>query len=173
MAMTVAPGGLWLRPLRADDGERLCGLFERLSPESRRRRFLAPMPVPRPDILARLLDVDHWDREAIAALYGDAIVAVARYARGPGTPVAEVAVTVADAWQRRGLGRLLMRRLGRLARRRGIRVFVGTIAGENLAAVRLLRSLEPELSARWAAGLIEVEVPLRAPRDAPAQRPGG
>jgi acetyltransferase len=176
MAMTwvrgdaVATTPLRLRPLRADDGDRLCDLFWRLSPESRLRRFLAPMPAPRDDILERLLDVDHWDREAIAALDGDHIVGVARYARRPGARDAEVAVTIADDWQRHGLGRLLMRRLVRLARRRGIAVFTGTISGENRAALLLVRSVEPDMRARWATGEIEFEMPLA--QHAPAAAAG-
>jgi GNAT superfamily N-acetyltransferase len=164
MATTWVRGGpLRLRPLRADDGNRLCGLYARLSPESLYRRFLSPMPRPRPDLLPRLLDVDHRDGEAIAALEGDDIVAVARYLRPPGADVAEVALVVADAWQRRGLGRLLMRRLGRLARRRGIRAFVGTIAGENQAAMLLVHSSAEDVSARWASGEMEFEIPLGGP----------
>jgi GNAT superfamily N-acetyltransferase len=160
----VRGGPLRLRPLRADDGDRLCGLFARLSPESVYRRFLSPMPKLRPDLLARLLDVDHCSREAIAALKGDEIVAVARYTRPPGSgDVAEIALVVADEWQRRGVGRVLMRRLGRLARRRGIRAFVGTIAGENRAALLLVRSTGgPGVSARWATGEVEFEIPLRS-----------
>ena len=161
MAMTWVRGGpLRLRPLRADDGDRLLGLCARLSPESRYRRFLSPMPMPRPDLLARLLDVDHRDREAIVALDGDDIVAVARYLREPGADVAEVALVVADEWHRRGIGRLLVRRLGRLARRRGIRAFAGTIAGENRPAMHLVRSVGPGVSARWATGEVEFEIPL-------------
>jgi GNAT superfamily N-acetyltransferase len=169
MAITWVRGGrLGLRPLRRDDGERLCGLYRRLSPESLYRRFLSPMPTPRHDLLPRLLDVDHWDREAIAALEGDDIVAVARYARAPGREVAEVALVVADGWQRRGLGLLLMRRLARLARRRGVTAFVGTIAGENRAAALLVRSVGPDVRARWASGEMEFEIPL-----SPPQRPPG
>jgi len=161
MAATCARDGrVWLRPLMADDGERLCRLYHRLSPESVYRRFLSPMPSPRPDVLARLLDVDHLDREAIAVLEGDEIVAVGRYIRSAGGDSAEIALVVADAWQRHGLGRLLMRRLGRLARRRGIRAFTGTIAGENRPALMLVRATAPDVRARWATGEIEFEIPL-------------
>jgi GNAT superfamily N-acetyltransferase len=173
MAMTWVRGGpLRLRPLRADDGDRLCGLYRRLSPESLYRRFLSPMPTPRRDLLARLLDVDHCHREAIGALDGDDIVAVARYLRPPSADVAEVALVVADEWQRRGLGRLLVRHLARLARRRGVRAFAGTIAGENRPALLLVRSVGPDVSVSWASGEIEFEIPLdRPPRpDGPAAR---
>jgi GNAT superfamily N-acetyltransferase len=160
MAVTcVRNSRLRLRPLDGDDGERLCRLYHRLSPESVYRRFLSPMPLPRRDVLARLLDVDHREREAIAALEGDEIVAVARYVRRAGD-VAEIALVVADDWQRRGLGRLLMRRLARLARRRGIRVFTGTIAGENRPAAQMVRSAAPGVRARWATGELQFEIPL-------------
>lgn len=161
MAVTcVRDSRLRLRPLRADDGDRLCRLYHRLSAESVYRRFLSPMPAPRRDVLARLLDVDHCEREAIAALEGDEIVAVARYVRAAGRDAAEIALVVADDWQRRGLGRLLMRRLARLARRRGIRTFTGTIAGENRPAALLVRSTAPSVRARWATGQLEFEIPL-------------
>src|SRR3981081_2044613 len=85
-----------IRLLAQDDGERLRRLFFRLSPLSVYRRFLSPLPQPREEGLRRLLDVDHWDREALAALYEDEIVAVARYGRQPEADVAEIAVVVAD-----------------------------------------------------------------------------
>lgn len=158
--MYVRDRRLWLRPLERDDGERLCRLYHRLSQESLYRRFLSPMPKPRPDVLARLLDVDHCGREAIAALDGEEIVAVARYIRPAGCDEAEIALVVADAWQRRGLGRLLLRRLARLARRRGVRAFTGTIAGDNRAAMLLVRSTAPGVRARWATGEMTFEMPL-------------
>jgi GNAT superfamily N-acetyltransferase len=161
--MHVRESRLWLRPLERDDGERLCRLYRRLSAESLYRRFLSPMPVARPDVLRRLLDVDHCGREAIAALEGDEIVAVARYIRTAGGDDAEIALVVADDWQRRGLGRLLLRSLARLARRRGIRSFTGTIAGENRAAMLLVRSTAPGVRARWATGEMTFEMPLARP----------
>ena len=61
--------------------------------------------------LAYLVDVDHKDHEAIIAIdpsSGEAL-GVARYIRSKDdAQVAEVAVTVADDWQRRGLGRALL-----------------------------------------------------------------
>jgi GNAT superfamily N-acetyltransferase len=68
--------------------------------------------------------VDHHDHEAIIALdplTGEG-VGVARYVRAGADPeVAEVAVTVVDDWQGRGLGRALLERLAARARREGVR----------------------------------------------------
>src|SRR3984893_13463763 len=96
-----------IRVLAQDDGERLRQLFFRLSPLSVYRRFVRPRPRPREEGLGRLLDVAHRDREALAAVHDDEIVAVARYGRQPGSEVAEIAVVVADDWPRDGPAPLL------------------------------------------------------------------
>jgi GNAT superfamily N-acetyltransferase len=162
MAVALLPSGrrLTLRPLAPDDRERLSRLFYRLSPVSVYRRFASPIPRPSDRCLDQLLRLDHVDREAIAAVEDGEIVAVARYARDAGADAAEVAVVVADDWQHRGVGRLLLRRLARLARRRGIRMFTGTAVGENRPVMDLLRSLAPNLRAHWASGQIDLEIPL-------------
>jgi GNAT superfamily N-acetyltransferase len=164
-----------LRPLATDDGERLRRLFHRLSPTSVYRRFRSPVPAPRAACLARLLDVDHDQREALAAVVGDEVVAVARYARLAGGE-AELALLVEDAWQRRGLGGALARRLAAVARRRGVRAFQAFTLGENVAAIRLLRRLSPAARLWWADGEIQAEVPLRGapglwfPKEGPARQ---
>lgn len=160
--------GVLLRPLQPQDRDRLRRLGYRLSPETLYRRFLTPVPRPTEESLDRLLELDHWDREAIAALEGDEIIAVARYARQPGRDVAEVAVVVTDDRQRRGVGRLLLRRLAWLASRRGIRAFTGNIAGDNRPALELVRSLSPAVRTHWSTGEVDFEASLD-PRPPPDQ----
>ena len=150
-----------IRVLAQNDGERLRRLFFRLSPLSVYRRFLSPLPRPREEGLRRLLDVDHRDREALAALHDDEIVAVARYGRQPGSEVAEIAVVVADDWQRDGLALLLLQRLTGIAELRGIKRFQATILGENAPALRLVRRVFPASRARWESGTAEIEIPLK------------
>ena len=100
-----------VRPARPDDRELLREGFERLSPESRYRRFLVPVTTISERWLTYLTNVDHHDHEALAAL--DPVtgrgVGVARYVRSEHRrDVAEAAVVVADDWQGRGLGTLLL-----------------------------------------------------------------
>jgi GNAT superfamily N-acetyltransferase len=67
----------------------------------------------RPDLLP---NVDHRNREAIVALDRGEVVGVARYGREAGSEGAEMAVIVADAWQRQGIAsRMLAAGGGRLA----------------------------------------------------------
>ena len=156
-----------LRPLAADDGERLRRLFLRLSPTSVYRRFRSPIPAPRPASIARLLDIDHCNREALAAVIGDEVVGIVRYARLEAESEAELAVVVEDAWQHRGLGAALTRRLAAVARRRGVRAFRAHLLGENVAAIRLLRGLSPAARMWWDEGEIQAEIPLSASRPEP------
>jgi hypothetical protein len=87
---TMPPSGvhtLLVRPLdRVEDRERLRGLCGRLSAQSRDQRFLGVLNNLSEAFLTHLLDVDHEDREAIVALDGEDIVAVARYAISPPNP---------------------------------------------------------------------------------------
>jgi RimJ/RimL family protein N-acetyltransferase len=135
-----------LRPLEESDRERLSKLFYRLSPESVYQRFLSPLHDPSDAGLDRLLDLDHDQREAIAAMSGDEVVGVARYFRDRETPVADLAVLIEDAWQGRGLSLVLVERLKELARRRGIEAFTATILSQNRAAIGLVRRVFPNAS---------------------------
>ncbi len=151
-----------LRPLEPDDGPLLIRLFYRLSAESVYRRFMSPIPDPYRPQLRRLLDVDHRDREALAAISREGeVIGVARYARDAADAErADIAVVVEDRWQRRGLGRALTRRLAAVARRRGIAAFHADLLSENRGAIRLLRGLSAATRFRSSAGAMEADVPL-------------
>jgi RimJ/RimL family protein N-acetyltransferase len=133
-----------IRPLEPSDRERLFQLFYRLSPESVYRRFLSPLHDPSKSGLDRLVDIDHQDREAVAAVSGDEVVGVARYFRNPDRSTADIAVLVEDSWQGRGLSLVLVDRLHQLAERRGISAFTATILSENRPAIRMVRRIFPD-----------------------------
>src|SRR4051794_32985985 len=103
-----------VRPLERDDRAGLAAPAERLSPRARYLRSAAPEPRLTERDLDRLTDIDHHRREALLAIDPRARegIAVARYAELPDEPgVVDVAVTVGDAWQRRGLGSAMLARL--------------------------------------------------------------
>jgi hypothetical protein len=76
-----------LRPVQPDDKHLLVRGFERLSEDSRYRRFFTPMSELRPAQLEYLTEVDHHDHEAVLAVdeHGEP-VGVARYVRSPPRP---------------------------------------------------------------------------------------
>jgi RimJ/RimL family protein N-acetyltransferase len=103
-----------IRPIRRTDRGQLGEGFERLSPESRYRRFLVPMPRLSPRLVRYLTEVDHHDHEALVALGADTgePIGVARYVRSDdAADAAEVAVAVVDDWHQRGVATELLRRL--------------------------------------------------------------
>jgi GNAT superfamily N-acetyltransferase len=135
-----------IRPIRADDGERLSASHERLSPESRYRRFLSAKPELTGADVRYLVEVDGIDHIALVvtqpSLPGEPIVAVARCIRVPGSPdTGEVAIVVADALQGQGIGTRLVGRLAALAVAQGITRFRATMLSENLPIQRLLTGL--------------------------------
>jgi RimJ/RimL family protein N-acetyltransferase len=154
-----------IRQVQAADAPLLADGFARLSPESRATRCLGAKKDLSPAELRYLTDVDHHDHEALGAVEypGGQGVGIARYIRHPSDPrAAEIAVTVVDDWQGRGLGAELIRQLSRHAWREGIRRFTAMATADNVAAVRLLRTLGGR-AVRCGAGAVEYEITLEPP----------
>jgi ketosteroid isomerase-like protein/RimJ/RimL family protein N-acetyltransferase len=142
----VLPDGtqLRLRPICPDDRDGVAALFARLTPESRRRRFLSPKAELTPRELTYLTDIDHVYHEAIAAVdqRDGSIVGVGRYARDADQPrVAEVAVEVADDLQSSGIGTALGICTVRRASANGFTLLTATTLWENRPARALLKRL--------------------------------
>ena len=143
-----------LRPLRRDERELVARFFAGLSAESRRRRFLQPMPRLPEAMLGRLADVDGHRHLAMVAVVDGHCAGIARWIALPDEPgAAEVAVTVTDRYQGRGIGRLLVQALRPAAVRAGLTSLVYLVDPTNRPALGLLRSLEVKLSFR--DGLVE------------------
>lgn len=110
--------------------------IEGLSPQSRRFRFLGSISTPSEALIKQLTDLDPSREVALIALTTDETspeeVGVARFCMQPDGG-AEVAVTVADAWQGKGLATLLMQQLIAAARSRGVHRLYSTDAGSNHA----------------------------------------
>ena len=132
-----------IRPVAPEDREALRQSFERLSPESRYRRFLAPMAHLSESQLTYLTAVDHHDHEALVALAeedGEGL-GIARFVRLEDPGAAEVAVAVADNCQGRGLGTILLAHLLARARQEGIERFTATVLADNRGSLEVLSAL--------------------------------
>ena len=149
--LTRLPDGtpLYIRPIRPDDKPLLESGLERLSEASRYKRFLGPKHRFTQGELRYLTELDGIDHVAYIALRGDApkeLVAVARLVRSVENPAAaEIAVTVLDDYQRRGIGTLLGNLLATAARDRGIRWLTATMSAENVGAHRLFNHVSTQL----------------------------
>jgi nucleotide-binding universal stress UspA family protein/RimJ/RimL family protein N-acetyltransferase len=171
-SLRLRDGGLVkIRSIAPEDRELLRAAFERLSPESRYRRFFGPMPELSERELDYLTEVDHSDHEALVAIDEQAggMVGVARFIRTtPAGAVAEPAITVADDWQGRGVGTSLLQALSRRAREEGITRFEAPVLATNAEAIRVLETLGETTKQRDGREVqLSIELPLP---DAPSAR---
>jgi GNAT superfamily N-acetyltransferase len=123
-----------IRPLAPTDRDGLAAAFSRLSEDTRWRRFRGLASQLGERQLDRLTRIDHHEHEALAAIVRDSgqIVGVARYIALPHEPdTAEVAIAVDDDWQRRGIGRGLIRALVGRARAEGVTRLLAYVDGDN------------------------------------------
>ena len=157
-----------IRPIRADDKAMLSDGLRHLSDQSVQRRFLTGKRSFSRSELRYLTEVDGRDHVAFVAEYpgepARRLIAVGRFVKLHEDPAAaEVAIVVADDWQRRGLGSLLGARLAREARRLGVERFTATMAADNEPAHRLMAKLTSHLEQRHAgAGVDELVLDLAA-----------
>jgi acetyltransferase len=99
------------------------------------------LPELPPRMLARFTQLD-YDRElALVVLHEGQFVAVGRYAPTLDGTSAEFALTVADAWQAKGIGRALLERLCHCARDAGYEALYGYILADNRDMLQLASKL--------------------------------
>jgi RimJ/RimL family protein N-acetyltransferase len=159
---------LRLRQVVPEDADELRAGFARLSPQSRYLRFFSPVPRLPESMVRRLTATDGWNHVAIVAetipLYDEPPepLGVARFFRLPDREdAAEIAVTVIDEMQGRGLGGVLIVALAELARNQGLTTFVASVLAENAAMNGLIRRLGARRSVRNEHGVLVYEVALR------------
>ncbi|MGY8630895.1 GNAT family N-acetyltransferase [Bradyrhizobium sp. 14AA] len=129
-----------IRALRPDDEADMLAALEQASAQSLQRRFFAPKRHFSDKERAFFVDVDFENHVALVVCATDAgrirIVGGGRYiVSEPGS--AEMAFTVIDAWQGRGIGGLLMRHLIALARDAGLKELTAEVLAENTAMRRV------------------------------------
>ncbi|WP_250464938.1 GNAT family N-acetyltransferase [Microbulbifer litoralis] len=134
-----------VREVCKEDGELEKRLFESLSPESRRDRFLGGNSKVTDKLVELLTDNDHEIHEALIAIAAPdtepKAVGVANYACDSSGRSCECAVVVADDWQHHGLGTRLMSRLTEMAERRGLDEIYSIDSAENHGVHRMAKSL--------------------------------
>jgi len=136
--------GVTIRAIRRDDNERLADHFLALGADSRYRRFFGLRHGFGPRELDRLTAPDYPLHIALVATIDDengdeVIVGDARCVAAPDQPqVTELALSVSDSYQGRGVGSLLVQHLLRCARNGEIRKLTAEVLASNTPALRFL-----------------------------------
>ena len=150
-----------IRPIRADDKAALEEGLERLSTESRYKRFFSPVPRFTAAQLRYLTEIDHHDHEALVALSPTARRSGSRATFATREPeAAEAAVVVVDDWHNRGVATELLTRLAARAGQEGINRFTATALAQNREALDLLRDLGPAQTRVLGDGTVEMRIEL-------------
>jgi GNAT superfamily N-acetyltransferase len=136
--------GITVRPLRSGETGVVQAVFDRLGPRSRHLRFGGAKNVLLPGELEQLARVD-GDHHVLVAYGGGEPVGIARLVRDGSD--AEVAFAVVDEWQGRGVGMLLVDRLGADARAAGILRVHCEVRADNAPSLALCRRLKSAMPA--------------------------
>jgi len=160
-----------IRPIRANDAADLQEAFQRLSMESIYLRFLSVKKELTDEEARTLSTVDYSSRMAFVALCeeseGEIVVGVSRYALLDANQleIAESAVVVADEYQCRGIGKLLLRRLVSYARAKGIQYLCGNLQIGNNRMLELVKRSGLPYQTRFVDGIWEVTIDIRQKGD--------
>jgi protein lysine acetyltransferase len=158
---------LLLRPVLPGDSERTLRGHVRFSSETLYRRFMSAR-VPSPALMDYLAEVDYVDHFVWVMTDHDGNpVADARFVRDDHDPeVAEIAFTVADAYQGRGIGSFLIAALSVAARVAGVERFSGRMLADNVA----MRTIMDHYGALWErddVGVVTTVVDVPDPHNLP------
>jgi len=152
-----------LRPIAPSDADPLQEFHTGQSERSVYLRFFAPMERLSPGDLERFTHVDHRDRVAFVVVVPfegrERIIAVGRFDR-VGAASAEVAFTVADVHQGRGLGSVLLEHLAAAARELGIGEFTAEVLPQNGQMLAVFRDAGYEVRQAYDDGLVAVRITL-------------
>jgi protein lysine acetyltransferase len=156
---------LQIRPILPTDRGKLADTQPGFSRESHYKRFFSAPPLS-DKVIRYLLDVDYYDHFAWVGLAsdqpGEPGVASARYIRERSDPdIAEVAFSVIDDYQGRGIGRLLLGALAVAAGENGVERFRARVLAENESMRAILRRAGAHMTFA-EPGVLETVFPVPA-----------
>ncbi|MFJ8906340.1 GNAT family N-acetyltransferase [Streptomyces sp. NPDC102351] len=158
-----------IRPITADDAERLVSFYEQVSDESKYYRFFAPYPRLSAKDVHRFTHHDFVDRVGLAATVGGEFIATVRYDRigaggrpasGAEADEAEVAFLVQDAHQGRGVASALLEHIAAVARERGIRRFAAEVLPANTKMIKVFTDAGYTQKRSFEDGVVRLEFDL-------------
>jgi acetyl coenzyme A synthetase (ADP forming)-like protein len=155
-----------IRPVRAEDGPAVLAFLEGLSTDTRYLRFFSGS-LDLADAVRRAVEVDYARKLALVAEAGGVGVVVAHaiyLTTGPGR--AEIAFAIADPYQGRGLGTILLGQLADAADRRGITEFEARVLSQNQRMIDVFRESGFPVSLRYESGEINVTFPTSLSHEA-------
>jgi hypothetical protein len=165
-----------LRPVIPEDKSRLVQGLVQMTPQSRYLRFFTPTSKFTGEQLRYFTEVDQENHVAWIAVDpgppGQPGLGIARFVRLNGSQaLAEMALTVIDAYQHKGLGNYLLGILYLMAQARGIQVLRAIILPENRSVADWFQKLGGVCT--FAGGVDQVDLPVHRDPALIPDRPEG
>jgi acetyltransferase len=136
------------RPIRPEDEPLMVKFHEKLSDRSVYMRYFGTLSLKTRIAHERLVRICFGDYDCELALVaevkgagGAEIIGVGRMNRIPGTDDADVAILVTDAYQNRGLGAELLRRVIEVAKEEGVHAVSADMMPDNLSMQAICKHL--------------------------------
>lgn len=150
------------RPIHPTDEPRMRDLFYKLSEATIYYRFMGYQKRVSRQQIQDFVYIDHRNDVTIVGTlpeaHGEDIMAVGSYYLDQKTNLAEVAFTVADSWQNKGIGTFLLNYLMRIARRNGIRGFTAEVLRENKAMQAVINKSNCKIKSKFTGNVLSYEM---------------
>ena len=153
-----------IRPIRPEDEPMMRDMFYSFSEKTvhlRFHSFVKAMPHQRLQVFC---NVDYDSEMALIGISGakghEEVVAVGSYMADASLAEAEVAFTVRDDWQRKGLGTFLFGRLVEIARAKEIREFKALVLPENIGMLKVFHGSGLKTESSTEEGVVSVSMSL-------------
>ena len=156
-----------VRPIRPDDEPRIKGMFYSFSEQTKYLRYHGTLKTMPHNRLQVFCNIDYDTEMALVVERGVTghadIIGVARYMTNAAKRSAEMAFVVADAYQRKGLGTLLFRRLIEVGKQAGIRQFTADVLPENSGMLKIFHRSGLTTETTTDEGVVRVVMTVPGP----------
>jgi RimJ/RimL family protein N-acetyltransferase len=152
------------RPIQPADGALLEELFYSHSEQTIVHRYFAHIHYLSPAQVRKFVVLDYEKDFALVGLVPyenrERMICVGRYCRNPVGSDAEIAVTVHDDFQGRGIGTFLVQTLMKIAREHGITTFGASVMADNSAMMNVFHKVADKIETKLDSNIYEIRFEL-------------